>query len=148
GAMVSYVQQHHRVLGDEAVRLGAQHRNLPEGIDGEEVRAIGGPLRLEVDGGELRFGAGLVKRDPGRERASHRGEIKLHVGLLVLNFVSYGTNIIHGQGFFCEMVQKSPTPRGRPRAYDPDAALARAVDAFWDAGFAATSLDDLSAATG
>src|SRR6266446_6501294 len=49
---------------------------------------------------------------------------------------------------FCEMVQKSPARRGRPRAYDPDAALARAVDAFWDAGFAATSLDDLTAATG
>jgi len=46
------------------------------------------------------------------------------------------------------MVQNSPTRRGRPRAYDPDAALARVVDAFWDAGFAATSLDDLSAATG
>jgi AcrR family transcriptional regulator len=46
------------------------------------------------------------------------------------------------------MVQKSPARRGRPRAYDPDAALARAVDAFWDAGFAATSLDDLTAATG
>src|SRR5258706_2609190 len=50
--------------------------------------------------------------------------------------------------FFCEMVQKSPARRGRPRAYDPDAALARAVDAFWDAGFAATSLDDLTVATG
>jgi TetR/AcrR family transcriptional regulator, copper-responsive repressor len=46
------------------------------------------------------------------------------------------------------MVQKSPARRGRPRAYDPDAALARAVDAFWDAGFAATSLDDLTLATG
>jgi AcrR family transcriptional regulator len=46
------------------------------------------------------------------------------------------------------MVQNSPARRGRPRAYDPDAALARAVDAFWDAGFAATSLDDLSLATG
>ena len=46
------------------------------------------------------------------------------------------------------MVQKSPARRGRPRAYDPDAALARAVDAFWDAGFAATSLDDLTVATG
>src|SRR5215468_7645493 len=46
------------------------------------------------------------------------------------------------------MVQKSPARRGRPRAYDPDAALGRAVDAFWDAGFAATSLDDLSLATG
>src|SRR6202043_2147801 len=52
----------------------------------------------------------------------------------------------------CEMVQKSqqasPPRRGRPRAYDADTALARAVDAFWDAGFAATSLDDLSQATG
>jgi AcrR family transcriptional regulator len=46
------------------------------------------------------------------------------------------------------MVQNSPARRGRPRAYDPDAALACAVDAFWDAGFAATSLDDLSLATG
>jgi len=46
------------------------------------------------------------------------------------------------------MVQKSPAPRGRPRAYDPDAALAHAIDAFWDAGFAATSLDDLTLAMG
>src|SRR5258705_13576190 len=50
--------------------------------------------------------------------------------------------------FFCEMVQKSPARRGRPRAYDRDAAVARAVDAFWDAAFAATSLDDLTLATG
>jgi TetR/AcrR family transcriptional regulator, copper-responsive repressor len=46
------------------------------------------------------------------------------------------------------MVHKSPARRGRPRAFDPDAALSQAVDAFWDAGFAATSLDDLTAATG
>lgn len=46
------------------------------------------------------------------------------------------------------MVQKSPARRGRPRAFDPDVALAQAVDAFWDSGFAATSLDDLTAATG
>jgi TetR/AcrR family transcriptional regulator, copper-responsive repressor len=47
------------------------------------------------------------------------------------------------------MVQKqTPRPRGRPRAYDPDVALARVVDSFWDAGYAGTSLDDLSAATG
>jgi TetR/AcrR family transcriptional regulator, copper-responsive repressor len=38
--------------------------------------------------------------------------------------------------------------RGRPRGYDPDAALAKARDAFWEAGFASTSLDDLSEATG
>jgi TetR/AcrR family transcriptional regulator, copper-responsive repressor len=56
------------------------------------------------------------------------------------------------------MVQKSakPTPaakaepkrRGRPRAYEPEAALAKALDLFRKDGFAATSLDDLSAATG
>ena len=46
------------------------------------------------------------------------------------------------------MVQKEPKPRGRPRAYDPDAALARATERFWDGGYAATSLDELSAATG
>ena len=42
----------------------------------------------------------------------------------------------------------SPRPRGRPRAYRPELALAQARDAFWRDGFAATSLDDLSAATG
>src|SRR5882762_5306420 len=41
-----------------------------------------------------------------------------------------------------------PKRRGRPRAYEPDVALARALDVFWKEGFAATSLDDLSAATG
>lgn len=38
--------------------------------------------------------------------------------------------------------------RGRPRAYDPDAALEAARDAFWSAGYSATSLDTLAAATG
>src|SRR5260221_1049629 len=37
--------------------------------------------------------------------------------------------------------------RGRPRTYDPDAALAQARDVFWDGGFAASSLDALGAAT-
>ena len=49
------------------------------------------------------------------------------------------------------MVQKKidePKRRGRPRAYDPAQALARAADTFWKAGYAGTSLDDLSAATG
>ena len=41
-----------------------------------------------------------------------------------------------------------PKRRGRPRAYQPEVALARALDVFWKDGFAATSLDDLSAATG
>jgi TetR/AcrR family transcriptional regulator, copper-responsive repressor len=38
--------------------------------------------------------------------------------------------------------------RGRPRAYQPDVALGKALDLFRKDGFAATSLDDLSAATG
>src|SRR5438132_10173824 len=56
------------------------------------------------------------------------------------------------------MVQKSKRPasgapvtpkrRGRPRAYEPDVALGKALDLFRKGGFAATSLDDLSAATG
>jgi AcrR family transcriptional regulator len=56
------------------------------------------------------------------------------------------------------MVQKSrrppitePSPpkrRGRPRAYEPDVALGKALDLFRRQGFAATSLDDLSEATG
>ncbi|MGY3602526.1 TetR/AcrR family transcriptional regulator [Bradyrhizobium sp. Leo121] len=41
-----------------------------------------------------------------------------------------------------------PKRRGRPRAYEPDVALGKALDLFRKRGFAATSLDDLSAATG
>jgi AcrR family transcriptional regulator len=46
------------------------------------------------------------------------------------------------------MVQNAPAKRGRPRAYDPDTALGRAMAVFWDAGFAGTSLDDISHGTG
>jgi AcrR family transcriptional regulator len=48
------------------------------------------------------------------------------------------------------MVRKytAKRPRGRPRQYEPGRALQDARDAFWDGGFASTSLDDLSAATG
>jgi AcrR family transcriptional regulator len=56
----------------------------------------------------------------------------------------------------CEMVQKkspeksdlTPPRRGRPRAYDPQAALAKVRDTFWKAGYSGTSLDEISAATG
>jgi TetR/AcrR family transcriptional regulator, copper-responsive repressor len=40
-----------------------------------------------------------------------------------------------------------PKRRGRPRAYDPEAALKQAIEAFWKTGYSGTSLDDLSAAT-
>lgn len=44
---------------------------------------------------------------------------------------------------------QEPTPkRGRPRAYDPAAALDRITDTFWAGGFAGVSLDELAAATG
>jgi AcrR family transcriptional regulator len=41
-----------------------------------------------------------------------------------------------------------PRRRGRPRAYQPEIALGKALDLFRKDGFAGTSLDDLSAATG
>ena len=50
------------------------------------------------------------------------------------------------------MVQKhgdaAPRPRGRPRAYDPQAALLQATDTFWRIGYAGTSYEDIAAATG
>jgi AcrR family transcriptional regulator len=53
------------------------------------------------------------------------------------------------------VVQKSadeakpaPRPRGRPRSFDTEATLAQATLAFWQRGYASTSMDDLSAATG
>jgi TetR/AcrR family transcriptional regulator, copper-responsive repressor len=47
------------------------------------------------------------------------------------------------------MVQKVEAKRrGRPRAYDPRAALQQATDRFWRSGYAGTSLDEISAAVG
>jgi AcrR family transcriptional regulator len=45
-------------------------------------------------------------------------------------------------------MSEAPKRRGRPRAYDPEVALAKAIETFWAQGFAGASLDDLSAATG
>lgn len=44
--------------------------------------------------------------------------------------------------------RSEPKRRGRPRAYEPEIALGKALDLFRKQGFAATSLDDLSEATG
>lgn len=46
------------------------------------------------------------------------------------------------------MVQNTPAKRGRPRAYDPATALQQAMELFWTQGYAGTSLDGLSEATG
>jgi len=50
------------------------------------------------------------------------------------------------------MVQKhgdaAPRGRGRPRAYDAQAAFQRATDSFWKTGYSGTSYEDIAAATG
>lgn len=43
---------------------------------------------------------------------------------------------------------KAPKTRGRPKAYDEATAYDAMRGVFWDKGFSATSLDDLSAASG
>ena len=45
-------------------------------------------------------------------------------------------------------ITAEPRRRGRPRADQPEIALGKALDLFRKDGFAGTSLDDLSAATG
>jgi len=42
----------------------------------------------------------------------------------------------------------APARRGRPRAYDAEAALKQATETFWKTGYSGTSLDSIAAATG
>ncbi|HTM80695.1 TetR/AcrR family transcriptional regulator [Asticcacaulis sp.] len=54
-----------------------------------------------------------------------------------------------GQGTDVEACAcETPRKRGRPRAFDPDVVLETVLELFWMRGFANTSLDDISAATG
>jgi AcrR family transcriptional regulator len=41
-----------------------------------------------------------------------------------------------------------PKRRGRPRAYDPEQALAQVLKCFWKSGYSGTSLDAIAEATG
>ena len=45
------------------------------------------------------------------------------------------------------LAQAAPA-RGRPRSFDTDEVLGQVRDAFWRYGYAGTSMDQLSAATG
>ena len=58
------------------------------------------------------------------------------------DFMHHGTKIVEPT---CGARGKG---RGRPRQYEPDAALLQAMDVFWRRGYAAASLDELSLATG
>jgi len=53
------------------------------------------------------------------------------------------------QGTVESGLEKSPKRgRGRPKCFDPEAALEKAMMLFWDRGYEGTSMDDLSAAMG
>ena len=45
------------------------------------------------------------------------------------------------------MTSQAPSPRGRPRSFDPEAAVERAMGVFWSRGYHATALPDLLRAT-
>jgi AcrR family transcriptional regulator len=42
----------------------------------------------------------------------------------------------------------APKRRGRPRAYDAEAAVQQATDSFWKTGYAGTSYEEIAAVTG
>jgi AcrR family transcriptional regulator len=45
-------------------------------------------------------------------------------------------------------IRNTPAPRGRPRAFDEDSVLEKAMNVFWQKGYDAASLTDLTEAMG
>jgi TetR/AcrR family transcriptional regulator, copper-responsive repressor len=71
--------------------------------------------------------------------------VRLHARVHSLYFYA-ATNIIIND-YFRSRTEMDRRPRGRPRAFDPDEVLERALELLWTDGFEATSLDHLAAAT-
>ena len=77
------ILQNRRVLGQHQPVIGAQRRHQPQRVYLAKVRAVilhhlGLGIDLEIGG----LGAGLIQRDPGRQRTGERREIKVHECLL------------------------------------------------------------------
>jgi AcrR family transcriptional regulator len=64
---------------------------------------------------------------------------------VLLIYVQSSTKISEGQLVF--MRDGTKMKRGRPKKYDSDVALGKALETFWKKGYTGTSLDELSEAT-
>lgn len=60
------------------------------------------------------------------------------------------TKLVRSVNYFVliSMKNEKPRPRGRPRAFDRDAVLDRAVTTFWARGYSGASVDDLTGSMG
>ncbi|MGA9657806.1 MAG: TetR/AcrR family transcriptional regulator [Asticcacaulis sp.] len=65
-----------------------------------------------------------------------------------LKTLDISPSVCGGQGIDVAACESAARKRGRPRAFDPEVVLETVLEVFWMRGFAATSLDDLAAATG
>jgi AcrR family transcriptional regulator len=152
------------VFGEDQAIIGADRRHEAERIHAAKIGIVlQHLLRFWIDFKIARLGAGFIQGDAGCHRTGKGREVEVHgaspgVEAGVLDFYTVPHKLNAVKIFICDMVQKKKNPpepetgapkkRGRPRAFEPDVALGKAMDTFRDGGFAATSLDDLSEAMG